>query len=239
MSRADVYINVAILACLLTPGVYPAMVDAMRPSALEQTTFSASADADVFELSPNTNFGGALTLRISPISGQNLRSLVRFNITGIEHVVSATMEIVALSFGGTPASRTYEVHRIAADWNEGNVTWNNQPAVENATLVSTVFDLSVGTPINHTYDVTDIVREWASGTPDYGVRIRDSAEDSGDTTTVYRSRQSVEDPMLIVVWRSSSIGNVDLTGLLGLIAFIVIVTGGVVFIMTFKLRRDS
>ncbi|TLN20060.1 DNRLRE domain-containing protein, partial [bacterium] len=82
-------------------------------------------------------------------------------------------------------TRTYECDRIVKDWEEGTVTWGDQPDVEGlgpkAVAIGTVPDWV-------SWDVKSWVQGFVSGeisaTPNYGWMIRDGDEDS---TTSYES----------------------------------------------------
>jgi acid phosphatase type 7 len=100
------------------------------------TTFTPVADTYVDSSSPATNFGtaGQLGVDNSPIK----RIFLRFDVSGlVDPVTSAKLRIhvddvksARSNNGGTFSSMTN------ITWSETAVTWNNQPAIDGATLGS-------------------------------------------------------------------------------------------------------
>jgi hypothetical protein len=83
---------------------------------------------------------------------------------------------------GDSTGRIYGVYRITQPWREDNLTWTNQPNYTDehhatAAVPPGHTDWN-GPPLYMNWDVTSIVRDWQSGTPNYGVVVRDTQENS-------------------------------------------------------------
>ena len=95
----------------------------------------------------------------------------------------------------TANNEAVTLHRITADWQELNVTWNNfggsfDPTVENSFTSSSAGWYST--------DVTSLVNNWLNNTnPNYGILLK---EESPDTLQNYTSREAGSSPYLIVWW---------------------------------------
>ena len=94
-------------------------------------SFVASADAQVAEATPTTNFGTltSLTSDTSP----NTHSYLRFSVAGLSGAVTrATLRLFITN--GTPNGPL--VHRVTDPWSEASVTWSNKPAPAGAALLN-------------------------------------------------------------------------------------------------------
>ena len=105
----------------------------LEPSATSTTTVVPVADAFVLADTPGDNRGGADVLRVS---GGGKVAYVRFDVLPLAG--GATVRSATLRLYGMGASRCdpgLEVLRAAADgWDEGSVSWNDQPGTVGATL---------------------------------------------------------------------------------------------------------
>jgi hypothetical protein len=95
-------------------------------------TFTPSQDATLRSGRPTTNYGGATNLEVD--NNELKRFLMSFDVSGIagRRVTSARLQLYAVD--GSPVGG--DLHRVAADWKESTVTWNNAPAFDAATLAS-------------------------------------------------------------------------------------------------------
>ena len=106
-----------------------------RPTAVRRPRYSATADAWMEQSSPGSNKGTDSTLKVQSKSGnQNFRALVRFGLPAAPPagcmVQSATLRVFSNS--ATSNGRTLRALRVTAAWNEGTVTWGNQPGTTGA-----------------------------------------------------------------------------------------------------------
>ncbi len=107
------------------------------------TTFVAIADAWIDEANATQNNGGTNPLNVQSRNGaRNRRALVRFPLpASVPAGCSVTVATLRLYASSSAATRTIDVYRAAAAWNENSVTWNTRPgttgtAVGTASLVA-------------------------------------------------------------------------------------------------------
>ncbi|SBW24117.1 Alkaline phosphatase [Candidatus Protofrankia californiensis] len=108
---------------------------ALPSSAASTVTFTPTADTYVQDSTPSTNYGTSTQVVVdnSPVR----RTFIRFSVSNLtEPVTSAKLRIHTISGnsgsnnGGTWKSLTNTT------WSETGTTWNNQPAIDGATVGS-------------------------------------------------------------------------------------------------------
>lgn len=186
------------------------------PGAPQQIVIQpSSADAEIRENAPDTNYGSATTMQVlSRSTNRDRRILVQFNLSSIPPgaiINSATLELYATA-GGT--NRIYDLHRLLGSWTESTVTWNNAPSITGTPDSS----ISTGTTINawKVWDVTSIVQGWHNGTySNYGVLIKDRNEEGSNVGWTFATKEYAttnQRPILRVnytlpTWDCSDISN--------------------------------
>jgi hypothetical protein len=161
-----------------------------------QSALSAVGDSYVNDLSVDTNYGTATTLRVGPYvavpTNGNYRSFVAFDLSSLPAdavILTATLELYQTNSG----SISVAAQAVTGDWDEATVTWNTQPTY-------TTVDESVGTLVDGWYrwDITPIVQNWRSGAlTNYGLRLAQY----GIATTnprYFSSREGANPPRLVV-----------------------------------------
>ena len=145
-------------------------------------------DGLVDQAQAGKTFGSAVTMDVRSESGANRRSFVNFTITPIPSGSTINNAELWLCASAVPAvARTYQVHRVTGNWNENNLKWNGQPGVVGA---ATATALTPGGAGCMKWTVTADVQAWVDGTANRGLRISDSAEDSGTPyTSTLRTRE--------------------------------------------------
>src|SRR5258708_29604097 len=88
-----------------------------------------SADACLFESSPDNNLGASLSFPVGALStGKRSRALVRFDVASAipaNSIIDAVELTIVLPFvGGGTASDPFELHRVFESWGEGSKTGN-------------------------------------------------------------------------------------------------------------------
>lgn len=176
-----------------TPAAYT-WTSSTAPPGGTTVSFVASADAQVAEATPTTNFGTltSLTSDTSP----NTHSYLRFPVSGISGTVTrATLRLYVTN--GTPNGPL--VHRVTDPWSETSVTWSTKPAPAGAALqnlgnvpVSAWLDIDVTAAVAGNGDVDFLLipessdgfaassRESATNKPTLVVTT--SSGSGGDTT---------------------------------------------------------
>jgi len=137
-------------------------------------------DAEIWDQSPNNNYGDSAETWVSSASNDTTRSLLRFNIDAIPPgmtVLDATLSLRRQS--GSGSNQPVSAHRIRNQWSEDEVTWDSRESdtnwdtaggdFENLPIVTT----PVG-PENKRYEwsLTPLVQDWVDGShPNYGVAL--------------------------------------------------------------------
>jgi hypothetical protein len=120
--------------------------------AEELFTFKPIADAKVISTYGNTNFGTVDAIAVQESAGRDMRSLLRFNITGLE---GKTILKIKLRLREGASDSTYaswfDVRKVVGSWTETGVTWNNQPAYD--TIVYGSFEPTVAPPNSSWFEV--------------------------------------------------------------------------------------
>jgi len=188
---------------------------------------------DDVRLYDGSNYGSNTILAVGKFPNANnykSRTLINFNLSGIPAgatILRATMtlqyyERVTFS-GGTWIDRWVQAHQVLSSWNEAQANKDNRstgspwnatygkigdtvpPADDaNGQYESRVlFWQSEGLPAWKSWDLTALTQKWVSGTPNYGVMLWATNEDSAGYTMRFYSSEttnSSDRPYLYVVW---------------------------------------
>jgi hypothetical protein len=144
--------------------------------------------------SGDVNFGGDIKMWTN-VPGSH-RSYLRFDLSALPLGAVVQSAELKLYFNGHYAgANETELGRVEGSWEEGAITWNNQPAVTWGGLTAPVGDAAGDIE----YDVTDLVGEWQNGArPNYGFALR-STQNGGKQ---YWSRESPTEfpPRLVITY---------------------------------------
>jgi hypothetical protein len=158
-------------------------------------TLQASTDTYVsqFKQENDINYGTDIIMKVRSFlpgnSGnvKNERSFIMFDIPPLPSgstIVSATLQLYTANVSN--ATRNYTLMPVEQQWNETNVTWNNQPSVISSATSYADTPLSPGW-VN--WSVTSGVMAWANGATNYGWQISDMNENSPiDYSTAFYTR---------------------------------------------------
>lgn len=186
-----------------------------EPQVLEQSRLATGALRTVIELPavadsyiasarPNQNLGADSLFLGYNLFGDNFgaqRLLVRFDIAGNlptnAAINSARLRLrLAFASPSNDGPMGTVLRRLASDWSEAGVTWNNQPEwtdVDERTSVGSALDW-------YEWNIGPEVQAWVNGTPNYGMEIigdervqeRERAFYSRETTTAFFPRLVVD-----------------------------------------------
>ena len=151
-------------------------------------TFTAVADARVYESSPTTNYGTANNLQADGDPGVKQTSYIRFTTGGISGPIrQVKLRVFCTTNGTANGPAAYLANSTWTESGSGGVTWNTQPA-----LLSGVADNTgaFGTNTWVEYDLTSLV----SGNGTYTFAL---VADSNDGVT-FSSREGSAPPQLVV-----------------------------------------
>lgn len=170
------------------------------------TRLTNSVDAWVREGKPGQNNGDTPALRVK--SGTDpRRAFIRFS-RAFPLGSSITRADVSLTikqaFTGT---KTFTLRRALPKWSEGQVNWNNQPAVTGDGVTEEVTDGQVGQVI--TFDCKPIFQEVSDGGAYSGLRL---VTDSTTAVVFYSSEAAVDGvhPFMDVDWSEAPEPPTDL-----------------------------
>jgi hypothetical protein len=157
-------------------------------------TVTATADTTVSENNPANNYGGDNDLTVRSRTGDNWHVFVRFALPSLPAGCSLTDATLRLMTTTLSAGQIYEAAQVAGSWTEGGLTWSTRPATTGATTTATTAAGWV------TWSVTaQVAAMYAGG--NYGLRIKDTVDDTGPTSTnKYSSREGTDPPELVVQW---------------------------------------
>ena len=132
--------------------------------SISQTTFNSSfqpgasgEDSYVSSVNSGNNYGNAVHFQ-STSQGQTItRSLIDFDISSLPNNITITDARLSLSRLAGSGPNNLTIQRITQSWQEGTVTWANQPSTDNAHQVNIPASTSPASYIN--IDVTDIISD--------------------------------------------------------------------------------
>jgi glucose/arabinose dehydrogenase/PKD repeat protein len=177
---------------ITTPGSSATYTATFRPGSPPPTTtktFTPVADAYVRSDTAGSNYGTRSTLR-TDASPETL-SYLRFDVGGIgSPVTQAKLRV----FAGTGNSIGYDIRGVTnATWGETSITYGNRPATGDVVKSSGRVTAGTWTEV----DVTSLV----SGSGLLSLALTSTST----TATSFDSRESANDPQLVVTYGSSGL----------------------------------
>ena len=146
---------ISIFLILICYAIIPKIVFASP----DNTTIYVSADAMIWDSSPDNNYGGLTTLTVQTQIDSNFRTFLKFNLNELPESATITLAILIMECYGVSnlvaGITDVQAHRVADDsWIEtgdGSITWNNQKTygVVEDTVVPAVGEVE--------WNVTDFV----------------------------------------------------------------------------------
>jgi len=88
--------------------------------------FPPTADAQVRQTSPNTNYGAISTLRLRAGPTDEYRAYLTFAVTGVVDPIASVRLRLFVTDGSPDAGRLFVV---PSTWTEAGITWSNAPAL--------------------------------------------------------------------------------------------------------------
>ncbi len=165
-------------------------------------------DAEVREQSPHNNFGKE-GLGVSNLSGAERRTYLWFDLSSLPDGQVSNCQLrmnlrSLLCFGGS-AEGAVRIRRAGALWQEGTITWNNQPTI-GPTLLGGVslteqpldpLGVNENVVLSWRSEVLDsLVNGWVNGITNEGLVLEMDVPDSGDAMEVvfYSSESALDAP---------------------------------------------
>lgn len=141
------------------------------PVFAHAATYDVDLDSWLKESSPNEKHGTDVELSVKTASGDDMRAVLHYDISGIaadSNITNATAYfwVTSKDDSGDPVN----VHRVTKNWNENSAKWNTL-ADDYDSTVSGSF-----TPTNDdvwvSVDITTLVQDWVCGTyTNHGVML--------------------------------------------------------------------
>jgi len=158
-------------------------------------TLYPTKDSYSWQSEPYSNNGYSNNFQITSANFPplNMRGWIAFNVSGIPADAWVTQADFRLklwfkspndpSIGYADSTgRIYGVYRLTQPWEEGGVTWANQPNYtdEHHSVAPVPPGESgwAGPAVYMHWDISNIVRDWQSGIPNDGLLVRDTQENS-------------------------------------------------------------
>lgn len=168
----------------------------LPPACSGTATLTPVADAWIGEKKDKENHGTDQSIFVhSRTGGQNMRSLIRFDLSAIPAGCTVSRATLRLYATSADSSRVVDVYRVSGSWTETDVAWRNQPA-------------TVGAPASQpagpgwrSWSVTVQVQAMFAGS-NHGFLLRDETENNVSDPQEYVSREgaAANRPQLIVDW---------------------------------------
>jgi len=183
LMKPTIIVKLLIVALLLLPIACPDRFPpaGAAPVSLLTRTFSPTADAQIYEYSPNSNYGDKEWIAVQSRDGENCRGFIYFDLSNIPPGSKITYaRLYLFKYVKPDISRTYRCARVTGNWGESTITWNNQPGVDTITSDSTISTtVDVWTSWNVESSVGKFAaKDTASAIRNYGWRIADTSEGS-------------------------------------------------------------
>lgn len=172
--------------------------------------FSAAAeDTYTWDDTPDQNYGSdtALTIKQNTQYGKGARrAYMKFDLSmfGGEIPDTAEVRFTTKEFDEGFASdhRTLELYGIGSSWEENELTWNNQPDMDDAVHIASI-EISETVDTEYSVNVADYLREyWDSldGTASFMLVNETDGEDQKSRMSIYSSEAGDKGPSL---WSAS------------------------------------
>lgn len=124
---------------------FPVILD---PTTLIQPDPQVAMETYLSSMLPNSNFGGAATLRVGTKGNEILRSVLKFPLDAVPP--GATIDSAILTLSRTAQSGTgsfdYALHNLSETWLETEATWNKALSRANWTTVGGTYEATPLTP---------------------------------------------------------------------------------------------
>jgi hypothetical protein len=170
---------------------------AYETTAIIQPGPAVGKDSYVWSEWPVNNYGSEEWLCAGVEFVNELSRLyLEFDLSSIPATAVVTDADLGLYYcdTGSPVATLLGLYRVTSTWDEGTITWRDQPA-----SVATAEDWAT-VPAEVTYDfiywaVDDLVQGWVDGSiPNYGVMLRDTDETTAKAWKCFYSSDQVIQP---------------------------------------------
>lgn len=158
--------------------------------------------------SGNDNYGTDTSLYVRASSADNVRrTYIGFDLSSYSsHTVAGSAKVYLYLFDAPSNSRTHNIYKVTSPWTEAEITWNTQPTASETLSSSTETGKSNDFWIS--WDVTSDVQSFLNGTTNNSWVIKDSNENSSDSSTlskyVSKEESGATDPYMVMTYSCDS-----------------------------------
>ena len=135
-------INLLLFFSLFVENIFSQTTLTLQPDAV------LGNDAEVWDFDPNTNYGNGVYVRANAWTWSGSpgiqRSFLKYDLSAIPSGATITSAQISLYSIDSPSteynnplsgSNAAYLSRVASNWNENTITWNNQPGVTTANQI--------------------------------------------------------------------------------------------------------
>jgi len=144
--------------------------------SVEATIYYPSDDAFVYSAYPETEYGLKITfLFVSDRSTYSKQTYLKFDLSSLSGSIINSAALKLYKCNTSTYERDVNLYRVAEDWDEETITWNNKPS-NYSTIISSTSVKNGG--IWYTWtgeEFKDLIQKWVDGTYDnYGMVLMTS-----------------------------------------------------------------
>ena len=160
----------------------PPLVWAPEESVTLQPDAIEGKDAYVMDIFPEDNFGDVTFLSVGVYTVPFARSYLQFDLSPVPPeavILDANLGLhYDSSYGLT--SLPIGLYEVTESWEEGTITWNNQPASSSEAVDIQIIPASQTNDFVY-WQIGNLVKGWQEGSiANYGIHLKDTDESSDD-----------------------------------------------------------
>jgi len=173
----------------------------LSPLAASTSTITIYPSDDTYVCADDAtgNYGNSSRLKVGKNNGDDQYEKIaylKFDLSSIPDgavIISATLKL----YDETSVSINIKVYRVAEDWSESDINWNNKPSFDESYTYASVNSGGSGSWFEA--DITELVEEWLNGTyNNYGVALRAPSSNAYDQFYSKEDSDSSKHPRLVI-----------------------------------------
>jgi len=172
----------------------------LTPASIETITLqpgSEGKDSAVVETLPDNNYGSLTYFYTgSTILNQKYRAYLQFDLSTIPtnaRIIDAYSMLYQINSLGT-GNFIVGLYQVTSDWEEGTITWNNQPTSSTVLEASCTVYAAVPAAWRTWYNIGDLVQGWLDGSiTNQGILLNSTDEASLTMIAVFCSSDYTTD----------------------------------------------
>lgn len=130
---------------------------------------SDGIDATLREANPDDNYGDRDFLVTGTQIAGDSNGLLKFDLTSLPYPIQkVTLKLYNVYGSGHDDTGLTKIYKVMSDWDEQNVTWNNQPIYDSNVQASQSITNTDGWV---SIDITSLYKSWKTTSANYGMMI--------------------------------------------------------------------